>query len=494
MSEPARTRSFFRRYPGLTISSAIFLALVGYFLYELTRAITAKPGAAGLYAKDIEAAVRTSQKNLPGQDAWGQFLLAMNALDAGQRSYASRIGRPSTGGAYPDPPVDWPDGVDWPVDPSAVGTEKSSPRTEAYVRDLLTQLRADGSLAELAKLVPPAPAVRPIPPTKMLELLLPELGKSRQVARLNRARMVLALDAGDTAEFLAAFEQSLALARVVGNQGTLIDHLVGLAITAMTLDHLRYQIADNRLDAPTLRSALAAIDRQLPFTGMSVALDTERYMALDTIEWTHSTEGRAMVGSSMSIANGSGDARPVSLGGVENIVSIVLPSKKQSQDAVEQFHTLVRKQAELPFYARARPSPAETFAEGLSRRYVVVKLLIPAVDRALTTESAVHDAIAGTRIMIALQLHRLDKGAYPAALQDLVPAYLPALPPDEFNAAGITYKLRDAASADPVAAYVLYSFGADLADNGGAVPPDGILNANTSGSDLLYNTHRPRAK
>ena len=64
-------------------------------------------------------------------------------------------------------------------------------------------------------------------------------------------------------------------------------------------------------------------------------------------------------------------------------------------------------------------------------------------------------------IELALRTYRLDRGAYPATLGQLVPAYLPSVPIDPFsNGQPFRYQLVRRR-------YLLYSVGPDTVDNGG---------------------------
>jgi hypothetical protein len=74
---------------------------------------------------------------------------------------------------------------------------------------------------------------------------------------------------------------------------------------------------------------------------------------------------------------------------------------------------------------------------------------------------------------LALRAFYVNTGGYPRAAEDLVPAYLPALPDDPFARAGpLKYRLQGAR-------YVLYSIGPDGEDDGGKP----IENPNISGTN-----------
>lgn len=68
-----------------------------------------------------------------------------------------------------------------------------------------------------------------------------------------------------------------------------------------------------------------------------------------------------------------------------------------------------------------------------------------------------------TLVAIGLELYRRDRGAYPISLDDLVPRFMPAVPPDRFDGNPVRYRL---VNGKPV----IYSVGSDRMDDGGNRP------------------------
>lgn len=90
----------------------------------------------------------------------------------------------------------------------------------------------------------------------------------------------------------------------------------------------------------------------------------------------------------------------------------------------------------------------------------MVKLHVPTVDFALSSEIS---AIARERLVVvgfALAAHRYEQGDYPASLTELVPNVLDEVPLDPWSGRELIYRPTDDG-------YVLYSVNADLQDNGG---------------------------
>lgn len=486
-----KRRSFFRRNPALSLSLAAFAVIGAWLAYEITRAVTAIPGLPGRYASTIESMVAESQKDLPGPDAWGEVVHVLGLASSSHRAVLGRFGRPSSSGGFPDAPADWPGDEFWPPDPSDAGSGQVTPRAEAIIREIVAQARADGVLDALDVLSTPRRAIRPIPEIRMIDVVLPELREARSVARLNHARMVFAVTDGDMREFVSAFGQSLGLARIFGYQSTIIDRIIGYGIASLAMTDLRDAIVDGSLDVGTQRLALAIIDRNLPLFSIETALEGERYFMLDTIEWTHTASGRAVPTAMIRLESGGTTGSimpPPKLAGVMNLGALVMPSREDSILAANTFYDLVIAETRLEAHARPKVSAATEYVENLSPRYVVVKTLAPALSQSIVYESGHITDVAGTRTLIALELHRSERGRYPESLRDLVPEYLDGLPADQFNPAGLTYILKDP-TARVTEAFLLYSFGSDLADNQGTFTARGSSYA--PGEDMVYNLRRP---
>jgi hypothetical protein len=122
--------------------------------------------------------------------------------------------------------------------------------------------------------------------------------------------------------------------------------------------------------------------------------------------------------------------------------------------------------------------------------HLAANLMMPAFDRAVDRHYAAIAEGRITAVMLAIRLYAIDHdGNRPKTLQDLVPAYLPNVPPDPF-ARNDTLKYR--AAKDPL----VYSVGTNVVDDGGnpldrtgRPTPDSPM----SGLDyVFYLERRPR--
>src|SRR5690606_11926205 len=98
--------------------------------------------------------------------------------------------------------------------------------------------------------------------------------------------------------------------------------------------------------------------------------------------------------------------------------------------------------------------------------------------------------VRGTRLMLALEIYRAERGAYPERLDDLVPGVLAAVPTDPFSGRPYAYRLLSAGEAPGRWPYTLSSVGADGVDDAGsgdASRPYEALRDSEKGTDFIVN-------
>lgn len=130
-----------------------------------------------------------------------------------------------------------------------------------------------------------------------------------------------------------------------------------------------------------------------------------------------------------------------------------------------------------------------------ARRRVVLDMMLPAlphVGRVFRAGVAERDAL---RVMLALESWRVANGRYPDSLDALVPGHLDQLPPDPFRPdQPLVYRVTDAGSSDPAAAYLLYTVGVNGVDDGGIddpAHPGGGMSKPEHAGDFVFNHPRP---
>lgn len=465
------------------------------FLYTV---IAADPRIAVDYGAKATALARQRQ-NMPADapDNWGQIGEIAAKLTAARATVAAR---------HPDLPVE-------AFDFTFLNRPDATPSRDTFTVDQaravciewIEEFRKAGGLDDLAKLPAIPYAARPIAATGPLALtVFPELGESRQIARLNAARMFLASKVQDDAQRLAAFEESLAIARLLGFQTTIIDNLIAVAINAHVCAELRCEIVENPLAESAALDLLGAMDRN-PLPSLAGAFDGERCSALDLIQRAYSDDGggngrflpAAAAGLGTDIGAPLGGSMPPSAPRAFNVLGLLQPDRRETEDKTHEIYDYFVKLAGMTRSERKALTGPEPTA-GLER-FKLLELIVPAVGKALETNDQIASDTAATRIMLALEIHRARAGSYPDSLAALAPGILPAIPLDSVNDKPFGYRLLDAAADPHSRGYLLYSCGPDGIDNQGYTGAPGDKQpvtpfVATGTLDYVYNLPRPRPK
>jgi len=138
------------------------------------------------------------------------------------------------------------------------------------------------------------------------------------------------------------------------------------------------------------------------------------------------------------------------------------------------------------------PSPA---GNGGATRHLLVQIMLPGLDRAVRNHYRVLTARRLAATCLAARLYAADHdGKLPESLEDLVPAYLPAVPLDPFASGGktLTYINEAGDANDPR----VYGVGENGIDNGGVeIDPDAPWRqAEKLKDEIRHFKRRPRPK
>ncbi|MCP3904157.1 MAG: ADP-ribosylglycohydrolase family protein [Planctomycetes bacterium] len=356
--------------------------------------------------------------------------------------------------------------------------------------EALAAMEADGVFDDLATMVGGTIGLRPSSSsndTAMSMTILegmPVRTNARGLATALAASMRLALAAGDEDELVAAFAQLLILSETIGHQRSLLDSLVGTAIVALALRELRHELDEAEVGDETCQR-LAEVIRRYRQPPLSLALEGERASFHDFVQRAFSDDG-----------SGDGHLIPRFANVIEDpSIGQLLPALRSRflmgtrREHVTLFDEVMDEAiafTRLPIEERAAAG-APVLEPGDSReerRLQLVWIMLPAIGKTLLQEqSTVMDSEA-TVIMLAIERFENQHGRPPAALEELVPEFLPAVPTDPLHGGPFGYRLL---ADDPAGrAFVLYSFGADGNDDW----PDDPVWRNRSPNDIVLN--RPR--
>ncbi len=496
------------------------LAAIGLVLFFIVRefyiAFTAVPGARVDYTARMAKLVESFQPvpaEAPGAtNAW-PILLEAIALESHARDFI-----------LPNDPQFGPVPLDYSVigDPYPMTRkEQSGPImypnpgipghtwevVEGKTRRALAVLRGRGLFEILEQMAAAPRATRPVLPAQSPRMFAgpqADLQAMRNLARIQRARMVMAAESGDWADFAAAYDQTLALGRIAAHQGWLTDFLVGIAIQVLAHGEVRYALAERPpRDAVFLRELLASMERR-PLPSHELAIRGERITLDDAIQRTHTDNGRGsgrfvwtahLATARVGAPAPAGGLTGIASGTLANLAGAFCASRAQTNRKADEYFALLERAARAaPFERPAlRRSHAE-FANSLPRRYVLLRIALPALNESLGARDIADCLAAGVRVLVAVELFRTEQGRYPGSLDELAPGILPAPPIDPMSGGGYGYRLLPEGSDPFGRAYLLYSFGADGEDNGGrsagSNQPTRALFPKGRGYDYIFNEPR----
>lgn len=175
----------------------------------------------------------------------------------------------------------------------------------------------------------------------LIGVLLPELSNARALARFQVARMRVAVESGDVDEFVRAFEEGLACARVTSTQPVLISQLVRFAILNLVLDEAVGPLVSGEIAPGAADGMLRALRRQAGTPiDPAFGLIGERLFITDVVHRTHTDDGNGdgsfLPGEFHRMMTAWGGVGPGPVLG--NALGVFAPSKRETLDDVTRFY------------------------------------------------------------------------------------------------------------------------------------------------------------
>ena len=470
---------------------AVVIVFVGWLGFELFRALTAQPGSGVDFNGVMWDHVAQNQNRLPGtidglaepsrtDDAWRLMkdaILVMDEVEAAAIDEVSgelRVTRceyDEIGRGGRDTAV---------LEAGEFDAEMGGLRYDAGVSAI--RLAGDTELdALLDRLARTPRGQREKSTGKLLEILLPNLSEARKMAKFNAARMRLARDAADDAAFLRHTEQTLAVARTVGNQMVLIDRLVGQAIEGLVFREIIEFVRLRRPDAATCRALMDILDRQNLIPELAFHMESEHIAVRDVIQWTHTEDGRLMLSEVSDLTGLAGGGPAVPNSKIMNMGHMFFPTKDETLAKTAEVFDRMIEQSRMTVTEWDALEYTDVFVD-IPDRYVLLHVMLPALGRTVFTNWILQTQRDGLDLVLAIRAYEAENGALPEMLEALVPAYVEALPPDPFAEQGtLVYRVLGEPDERGLR-YLLYSVGRDGEDNGGA--------ASERMRDAAYSTDR----
>ncbi len=335
-------------------------------------------------------------------------------------------------------------------------------------KDVLFALsKFDATLAEFAAAAPRPRNRYPTHYEDGFNALLPNLAALKSTVQICKLRAVARLAAGDSAGAAADTLLAFRLGESMREEPLLISQLVRFACDSIAMHALWEGMAVHRWDDAQLAAFQKLLGQRDHAAGIVRALEGERAFGSEAMEMLMRRRGRALneLDSLGSETPGYSDT-PVSLG-------FFVPSGWFRQNQVG----LLRGYQEILDHARSYMAPTNRTAPWKGEQplgdyltelnakrspfTIMAGMLLPALSKA-TDKANRAQATAGLAVVAcALERHRLAHGTFPAALAELVPAYLPAVPTDWMGGQPLHYERTDNGW------FRLWSIGGNGKDDGG---------------------------
>ena len=327
------------------------------------------------------------------------------------------------------------------------------------------------------------PAVSPDKPgqSAMIYVMLPSLQQFMRVGEMFAARAMLRLSDGDLDGAWADLMADHRLGCLMCQSSLLITQMVGVYIRHQAFQGMRWVSSDNRLTAAQARKFLAELSVAAPDPKAFVrACRAERYFGLSCIEGVMtspdpSSELSAVTGVLDEKRDPKKSPRRINLDWDEamrmvnpvydKIVDAAAKSNwRQRLAALEEWEEeFVRSEKGTPKINPIQLEVERLFNPKLAGRHLgelFRSILIPAVRMAAAQTAKRDEDWQLVQVALALAAHKAEKGKFPEKLADLSPAYIKAVPSDEFTGLPLKYSRTEAG-------YLLYSVGPNRIDDGG---------------------------
>ena len=311
----------------------------------------------------------------------------------------------------------------------------------------------------------------------LFRMTMPHLSEMRNLGPLMVDDARRAAFRGEPETALANIEALLSMAEQVLESGFVINDYVALSMFTRAV----MTVSELLRDYPGLFSneQLTALAHRLGGTAggavVRLSIEGERSTFADLVQHAYTDNGRGdgyLTWDGLKLCLFGLDATtlpdPV-LMAAGPAVGVLGVSRAELVDKYDQLLAMVQADAMLPLWKRGKP-PVEAEIERIksslteSVRFLPIALLMPSMSKLSVSAELFTQRRDATLVAIALQLYRRRHGEWPSELADLVPLFLPRVPPDRFDGGPLKYILRD---GEPV----LYVVGTDRDDDQGRTPP-----------------------
>jgi hypothetical protein len=312
----------------------------------------------------------------------------------------------------------------------------------------------------------------------LIGVLLRHLEIMRSFARALKFDALVAAERGDGRRVVDNLAAMAGLGHQLRDSEFLIVDLIGLALYSMavsTTGELLEQRPGVFTDAQLVELASMLSPAARGESQFRVRFTIERQQVLDLLQRTYSDDGSGdgvLVSDGLrffdSLGRGAilpGTGTRAGLATLGPVLSAVTAGRAETWNYYDKVVWAAEQFGDLPLWQRQEhlAEPGAGTHQILRMRLFLAEVMVTAFEQATIAPEFVLQDRDAIRVAIALEQHRRAKGAWPAALSDLVPTYLPEIPPDRYNGKPIGYVLVNGKPR-------IYSVGRDRIDDGGRLP------------------------
>jgi hypothetical protein len=294
----------------------------------------------------------------------------------------------------------------------------------------------------------------------------PQYGKLRTCSRLLAFESEVRLHEGQVGDAVAACKDNFRLA-AAANDPILIGPLTRYAISGIAFDSLTRVLEDGQPSAAAARAVASALTSLDPSAFYAEAMNGERALGLSIFDQVRSSPDPLR-----AIADFAGAEHPSRrLAGPHNqgVVRWLLASDETAYlDIMKRFIEAAAKSyrdvAHDPLFVG---DPVDALPK--DPPCVLTAILVPMYSRAQAIRDKAVAQLGLAQVALLLKAHRAEHGDYPKSLGKLAGPGGTPRPDDPFSGKPFVYQRQGAG-------FILYSWGSNLKDDGGAMPPQGKAN------------------
>jgi len=275
------------------------------------------------------------------------------------------------------------------------------------------------------------------------------LSEVKKAAQLLNERNLYLAQKGKTDELFSSFQTSIGLSKVFKKQPFLIDHLVTISLKAMCAGNLEDILNQVSFTETQLKTLQGQFSEMQDLNALHAAYIVDRCCTIEFWRLSPDEQAQAAYGSPSTPArllySASGLKQQDSLLSLDciekNIAASQLPlhqRDKAFKEIEDNFHSDLLSFIRLYLYST------------MSSMVKINQIDLRVIGDLRCVETA-----------LAVERYRYWYKTVPKSLDELVPDFIAAVPPDPFDGKALRYKLSDSGG------YTIYTIGEDGVDNGG---------------------------